>query len=107
MKKLFAFFGACLASLAVMAQDAPDALVQQVTEEVLEVVRKDKDIQNGNTQKVIELVERKVLPHFNFSRMTALAVGKDWRKASPQQQQQLTGHADAFKPLSCFCNGVL
>lgn len=90
MKKLFAFFGACLASLAVMAQDAPDALVQQVTEEVLEVVRKDKDIQNGNTQKVIELVERKVLPHFNFSRMTALAVGKDWRKASPQQQQQLT-----------------
>lgn len=90
MKKLFAFVGACLISAAVMAQDAPDVLVQQVTEEVLEVVRKDKDIQNGNTQKVIELVERKVLPHFNFSRMTALAVGKDWRKASPQQQQQLT-----------------
>lgn len=90
MKKLLAFVAACFASAAVLAQDAPDALVQQVTEEVLEVVRKDKDIQNGNTQKVIELVERKVLPHFNFSRMTALAVGKDWRKASPQQQQQLT-----------------
>lgn len=90
MKKLFAFVGACLVSAVVVAQDAPDVLVQQVTEEVLEVVRKDKDIQNGNTQKVIELVERKVLPHFNFSRMTALAVGKDWRKASPQQQQQLT-----------------
>lgn len=90
MKKLLAFVVACFASAVVVAQETPDVLVQQVTEEVLEVVRKDKDIQNGNTQKVIELVERKVLPHFNFSRMTALAVGKDWRKASPQQQQQLT-----------------
>ena len=77
-------------SFSVFAQEAPDALVHRVTEEVLEIVRKDKDIQNGNTQKVIDLVETRVLPHFNFTRMTSLAVGKEWRKASPSQQQQLT-----------------
>ena len=83
-------------SFSVFAQEAPDVLVHRVTEEVLEIVRKDKEIQNGNTQKAIELVDAKVLPHFNFARMTALAVGKDWRKASPQQQQQLT---QEFKTL--------
>ena len=57
-------------------------LIQQVTEEVLEIIRKDKDIQGGNTQKVIDLVDKKVLPHFNFQHMTALAVGKDWRKGN-------------------------
>lgn len=90
MKKLFAFLIACLVSSVVFAEEAPDVLVQRVTEEVLDIVRKDKDIQNGHTQKVMELVDKKVLPHFNFSRMTALALGKEWRKASPQQQQQLT-----------------
>ncbi len=77
-------------AFSAFAQETPEVLVHRVTEEVLEIVRKDKDIQNGNTQKAIELVDAKVLPHFNFARMTALAVGKDWRKASPQQQQQLT-----------------
>ena len=96
MKKLIVFaFATLLASLA-LAQEAPDALVRQVTEEVLEIVRKDRDIQNGNARKAIELVDAKVIPHFNFQHMTALAVGKDWRKASPQQQQQLTSE---FKTL--------
>lgn len=91
MKKLVAFFFALfLAAAAVHAQEAPDALILQVTEEVLDIIRKDKDIQSGNTHKAIELVDKKVLPHFNFQHMTALAVGKDWRKATPQQQQQLT-----------------
>jgi len=96
MKKLIvlAFF-TLLASFA-QAQAAPDVLVKQVTEEVLEIVRKDRDIQNGNAKKAIELVDAKVIPHFNFQHMTALAVGKDWRKASPQQQQQLTSE---FKTL--------
>lgn len=91
MLKKFSLFvcGLFLAS-AALAQDAPDLLVQQVTDEVLEIIRKDKDIQNGHTQKAIDLVDRKVLPHFNFVHMTALALGKDWRKASPQQQQQLS-----------------
>ena len=90
IKQFFAvvFAGSLIAS--VQAQEAPDALVQQVTEEVLEIVRKDKDIQGGSTQKVIDLVDKKVLPHFNFPHMTALAMGKDWKKATPQQQQVLT-----------------
>lgn len=96
MNKIFAFAFSAFVATAALAQDAPDVLVQQVSSEVLEIVRSDKDIQNGNTQKVIDLVDKKVLPHFNFQHMTALAVGKDWKKASPQQQQQLTGE---FKTL--------
>ncbi|UCV15853.1 MlaC/ttg2D family ABC transporter substrate-binding protein [Quatrionicoccus australiensis] len=89
MKKLFALFFAGFVAASAHAQEAPDALIQQVTEEVLDIIRKDKDIQNGNTHKVIELVDKKVLPHFNFPHMTALAVGKDWKKANATQQQQL------------------
>ena len=96
MKQLLAFFFAGFVTAAAFAQEAPDALVMKITEEVLEIVRKDKDIQSGNTRKAIELVDAKVLPYFNFQHMTALAVGKDWRKASTQQQQQLS--AD-FKTL--------
>lgn len=96
MKKLFAFVFTALLAVAVQAQETPDVLVKQVTEEVLEIVRQDKEIQGGNTNKVIDLVDKKVLPHFNFQHMTALAVGKDWRKASPQQQQELTAE---FKTL--------
>jgi phospholipid transport system substrate-binding protein len=96
MKKLLAFCFAAFVSLAALAQEAPDALVQRVTGEVLDIVSKDKDIQNGSTQKVIDLVDQKVLPHFNFRHMTALALGKDWKKASPEQQQQLTAE---FKTL--------
>lgn len=96
MKKLIVFIFATLLASVALAQEAPDALVKQVTEEVLEIVRKDKDIQNGNAKKAIDLVDAKVIPHFNFQHMTALAVGKDWRKASQQQQQQLTSE---FKTL--------
>ena len=96
MKKLLAVFFAMFVTAAAWAQEAPDALVQRVTEEVLEIVRKDKDIQGGSTTKVIDLVDKKVLPHFNFTHMTALAVGKDWRQASPQQRQELTAE---FKTL--------
>jgi phospholipid transport system substrate-binding protein len=74
-----------------LAQDvAPDALAKKVTDEVIAVLRADKDIQAGNTKKVLDLVEAKVLPHFNFSRMTRLAVGAQWRQASAAQQQSLT-----------------
>lgn len=90
MKKLFALVFAVVLAPAVFAQEAPDAMVQRVTEEVLEIIRKDKDIQNGDNHKVLDLVEKKVLPNFNFQHMTALALGKEWRKATPQQQAQLT-----------------
>src|SRR5574343_2074264 len=90
MKKIFALFFAGFIASSVFAQEAPDVLVQRVTEEVLEIIRHDKDIQNGSTSKVIDLVEKKVLPHFNFTHMTRLALGKEWNKASAGQQQQLT-----------------
>lgn len=75
---------------------APDALIKNVTEEVLEIVRKDKDIQSGNTKKAIDLVEAKVLPHFNFTRMTQLAMARDWRQATSAQQKALV---DEFRTL--------
>ena len=97
MKFLFAFFSGLLISATVMAQEvAPDVLVMTVTNEVLEIVRKDKDIQSGNTKKAIDLVEGKVLPNFNFTRMTQLAMARDWRQATPAQQKTLT---DEFHTL--------
>ena len=82
---------------AVFAQDtAPDTLVKGVTQEVLGVIKQDKDIQAGNQRKTIALVEEKVLPHFNFARMTALAMGPNWRRATPEQQKALI---DQFRTL--------
>ena len=98
MKSLFSLIlGLLLLSTSVFAQeDSPDALIKKVTEDVLTIVRQDKDIQSGNTKKAIELVEAKVLPNFNFVHMTALAMGKDWNKATPEQRKQLS---DEFKTL--------
>ena len=98
MKFLIALFSSLLLSMPASAQEAaaPDALIKTVTNEVLDIVRKDKDIQSGNTKKAIELVEAKVLPHFNFTRMTQLALARDWRQASAAQQKILT---DEFRTL--------
>ena len=71
-------------------------MIRKVTDDVLTIVRQDKDIQSGNTKKAIELVEVKVLPNFNFQRMTALAMGRDWNKATPEQKKRLT---EEFKTL--------
>ncbi len=91
MKSLFALFSGLLIAVTAMAQEAaPDVLVKTVTNEVLEIVRKDKEIQSGNTKKAIDLVEARVLPHFNFTRMTQLALARDWRQATPAQQKILT-----------------
>lgn len=80
---------ALLPSGAGAQQQAPDVLVQSITQEVLGFLRQDKDFKAGNTKKVIDLVETKVLPHFNFARMTQIAMAVNWRRASPEQQQQL------------------
>ncbi len=71
------------------AEVSPDKLVDNTTQEVLTIIRQDKDIQAGNTGKILDLVETKLLPHFNFVRMTRLAMGKNWPKAEPDQQQEL------------------
>ena len=76
-----------VASLGARAEAvAPDVLVKNTAQEVLEIVKKDKDIREGDKRKVLGLVEAKVLPHFDFERMTRLAVGKGWRTASPEQK---------------------
>lgn len=74
---------------AVAAEIAPDVLVKNTAQDVLAIIKQDKDIQSGNTQKVLELVDAKVLPHFDFSRMAQLAVGRYWPKATPAQRQAL------------------
>jgi phospholipid transport system substrate-binding protein len=97
MKRLFAVLAGLLSVTLAIAQDtAPDALVRSVSTDVLDIVRKDKDIQSGNLRKAVELAEAKVLPHFDFVHMTRLAVGKDWRKATPEQQKSLV---DEFRTL--------
>lgn len=68
---------------------APDALVKSISDDVIGIVKSDKDIKAGNRAKINELVDAKVLPHFNFDRMTALALGRNWPKANPAQQKVL------------------
>jgi phospholipid transport system substrate-binding protein len=78
------------------AETAPDALIKQVSTDVLDAVKADKTIQAGDVQRVVALVDTKVMPHINFQRMTASAVGRYWRQATPDQQKRLQ---DEFKTL--------
>src|SRR4030042_5245310 len=93
MKKVSALMFGLLLTCASMGARAemvePDALIKNTAQEVLEIVRQDQDIRAGNQKKILDLVDAKVLPHFNFTRMTQLAVGKHWRKATPEQKQVL------------------
>jgi len=68
------------------AEVAPDALVKSTAEEVLEIVKKDKDIQAGDQKKIFALAEEKILPNFNFDRVSQLVLGKSWTKATKDQQ---------------------
>lgn len=68
---------------------APDRLVDKTVKEVIEIIQKDEELKNGNKDKMLDLIETKILPHFNFSRMTQLAMGQHWSKAAPEQQNKL------------------
>jgi phospholipid transport system substrate-binding protein len=68
------------------AELSPDALVKQTAEDVIEVIKNDKDIQSGNKQKIYALAEEKILPNFDFERVCRLVLGKNWRTATPEQQ---------------------
>jgi phospholipid transport system substrate-binding protein len=87
---------AMLATTNAFAQEGPDALVKRVADDVLTTIRNDKELQSGNQAKVKELIEAKLVPNFDFTRMTALALGRNWRTATPEQQKQLT---DQFRTL--------
>jgi phospholipid transport system substrate-binding protein len=92
---LLALVAAALPSHA-QANPGPEALVRQISEEVIETVKSDKEIQAGSLPRIIALVDAKVMPHVNFSRMTAIAVGRPWRSATPEQQKRLL---EEFKTL--------
>jgi phospholipid transport system substrate-binding protein len=87
------------AGFANAQQEAPDALVKRISQEVLDIAKTDKEIQSGNQKRVLELVEAKILPFVDFQRMTALAAGRYWREATPEQQKQLT---DQFRSLLVY-----
>jgi len=72
------------------AQEAPDVLIKRISEDVMMTAKSDKEIQSGNSRRVQQIVEEKILPHIDFQRMTSLAAGRHWRDATPDQQKQLT-----------------
>lgn len=79
--------------------EAPDVLVKRISSDVIDTAKNDKEIQAGNQKRVIDLVETKILPYVDFQRMTALAAGRFWRDASPEQQKQLS---QEFRTLLVF-----
>ena len=93
---LMAGFMLAAGTFAQAAEEAPDALVKRLSTDVLETIKADKTIAMGDTAKVVSLVETKVMPHLNFERMTASAVGPAWRQATPEQKKRLQ---DEFKTL--------
>ena len=78
------------------AEEAPDALVKRVSADVLETIKKDASLRNGDSSKINALVNEKVMPYVDFRRMTSAAVGPAWRQATPEQRQKLQ---DEFKAL--------
>ena len=92
----FLAVAALLLAPPVLAQTAPDALVKSVAEDVLRIVRQDKQLREGDTSRMAQLIEEKIVPHFDFERMTRLAVGRNWREATPEQRKTLV---DEFRTL--------
>jgi len=90
MKISFSLLLALLIPVAQAQELAPDVLVKTITEEVVAILKKDQDIQAGDPKKVAQLIDTKVVPHFDFTRMTRIAVARNWRLASPEQQKELT-----------------
>lgn len=75
-------------STVAAAEVAPDVLVKKTAEEVLEIVRNDKDIQNGDQKKIFDLAETKILPNFDFERVCRLVLGRNWANATDEQKAQ-------------------
>jgi len=82
--------------LARAAEEAPDEMIRRLSVDVLSTIKADKDVQSGDVRKIIAFVDSKIMPNVNFLRMTASAVGRSWRQATPEQQKRLQ---DEFKNL--------
>lgn len=97
MKRLLATFAALLIAQSATAQTAaPDALIRQITEEVIATVKQDNGVRAGDSARISALVERTIAPHVDFRRMTQIAMGPSWRSATPAQRDELTSQ---FKQL--------
>lgn len=90
LKKLLLTFAFLSFGGSAFAQEAPDVLVKRISEDVMATAKSDKQIQSGNAQRIQQVVNEKILPHVDFQRMTALATGRYWRSATPEQQAKLT-----------------
>ena len=94
---LFALFLPLSLSLPVWAaEQSPEEMVRQITTDVLQAIKKDKDLQAGDKKKALALAEQKVLPHLDFAQMTQLAAGRIWNSASTEQRGKLV---DAFRAM--------
>ena len=103
LRRNFAKLAAVLVSSVMLAMpaayaqnEAPDALVKRLSSDVLDKIRADKTVQAGDMTKLMALVDSQIMPNVNFTRMTASAVGRSWRQATPEQQKKLQ---DEFKTL--------
>ena len=97
MNKLYKFLAILLAGgmlafvgAARAADEAPDALIKRISLDVLDTAKGDQQIQSGDQQRILQLVEDKVMPYVDFERMTSLSAGRFWREATPEQKKQLT-----------------
>jgi phospholipid transport system substrate-binding protein len=105
-RRVFARIGSCLLALAALgsfaplpvaaAEEAPDAMIKRLSDDVLASIKADKAIKAGDTNRILALVDSKIMPNVDFRRMTAAAVGPAWRQATPEQQKRLQ---DEFKIL--------
>ena len=94
-----AFSTSGIAAPAAATSEAPDVLVKRISNDVIDTVKNDKDIQGGNSRKIMDLVNAKILPYVDSDRMTSLAAGRFWRQASPEQQKQLS---EEFRTLLVY-----
>lgn len=103
LTRLFALFGITLclllAAASLHAQEAPDAMIKRVSQEVIAIAKNDKAIQGRNFKRIVELVEEKILPHLDMERATALTAGHHWRNATPAQRRELT---EQFRDLLIY-----
>ena len=93
---MLGFFLAFSTGLSSAADEAPDALIKRISMEVMDSIKADKAMQQGDISKISALVDNQIMPNVNFTRMTAAAVGRNWRQATPDQQKRLQ---DEFKAL--------
>ena len=103
LRRTFARLAALFVSATLLAvpavhaaDESPDSLIKRVSSEVLDNIKSDKSVQAGDMSKVMALVDSQIMPNVNFTRMTAAAVGRSWRQATPEQQKKLQ---DEFKTL--------